>query len=609
MDHILTAAGSTVPITWQCAQLLRWTSLSNYGQRYLASAYPSSASLNGGLALDAGVVLALAQPQASTASPRSADVEFADLRLGLVATASKLRATEPVVLARLPVLAGPVTRVPSPVDRIKVPAVTAGTPPAQIPDALVLAQGLGPQILSSLQVDPQTPASPELFPLLRRSQLAVWLKSIQVLQAAQVSDNALSPPFRPAFLDPNSTDDDPTLTFKLPAMLADLGPLLSDNRSGARPYDASMLVTPYPLDGSVPVMRGARVLDYPYVVRSLDDASDPGLLQVHLLVDLVVFGRRDLSVVESAQLDINLNASALVPALADDPLLDLVSQWGSGQLIALDRREAAVVVARPSAAVMSSVPSLLLAPIPRRFDVAAHDVSDRPIWLPTNPDPIDPRMLRPRDAAGGLLAATRVAEADLGCLVFDAAPAGDPQSIRALSAATRFRLTHLSRPPRANEAGPTANHNGRLRPPAVRRPADPGAAEGGVLALSKWDVVPFAAYGPPASLAAGPPPAPPLIPAPGERAALRRPAWFQANEIGPNDDPADNLVSLIPPLCDIVASASRPGERTRTAWSLQRQRQRNGQITEFSAGPAAVVGLRRPRAAQGAIRAFKSRAS
>jgi hypothetical protein len=619
-DHAISVPGGEEEgeLRWQCAQVVRWTSYGNYARRYLPPENLPPVGMRSLLVLDAGVAFALAAADAGPPAPAVSDLEYGDLRLGLAATKSDvlegrcigdLRGKRPVVLVRLPVLGVPTPLIPVPPWSIAVPTPAAGKMPCDAPGAICLKDGLGPQWPPLADPGFSGAASRGTPSLLRRSQLAEWIASDSIQRLAFVAPEKPGEPpplaaaFRLAFVKPRST----TAWHILPTELGDLGPVLADARAEkVRWYDAAMLVTPYTPGAAEQVMRSARVLDFPYAVARLPD--DAPATAKGVPVELAVFTREQtgakkdrLTVIASEQLE------------TGDDLAGAVLRWARGQLQDRDRRDGALAITREYETTPSGKKRLRVVtrPVPRLFEAARRELTEPPPWAaqPT-PEPAANRAL-PLAAAGGRLPATRLASAELGCLAFAAAPAGDAGSENPLPPGTRFRLTHLAAPgerrpgplgpaglsrggappPGDRHAGGVVDQSGRLRP-AVARP--PGEGNGGVLALTKWDHVPFEAYA--RSENAGPGLSVPPV---SRAAVLHRPGTVTPEELRRQGDGDDaEFVSLLPPLCDVLASASRPGEMTRTTWSVSEQR--GGAVLGLATGPAATVGLRRPRARAGA---------
>jgi hypothetical protein len=238
-------------------------------------------------------------------------------------------------------------------------------------------------------------------------------------------------------------------------------------------------------------------------------------------------------------------------------------QWGRQRLEAKRRYEAAIVWQNFNSA------SVL---IPRPFEIVQQDQVDFPQVTALNPETptdlpygqaIDPRWRLPelieKDTSLVLSA-----EPNLGLVVFEATPLV-PIKTKSI-AATRFRLS---------PTGTQIGWAGKLRSPQIS-PVDSRQ----LLGCSKWDQVNFE-----------------------QVTTLNYPS---ATPQSVNQPPLPSLKSLpvqkgrtlLPPLIDIVAWAARPGETTRSLWSLEKLTYQEKLHQQAGTHPVSV-NLRRPRAVAG----------
>ncbi|WP_165074445.1 WD40 repeat domain-containing protein [Paludisphaera rhizosphaerae] len=293
---------------------------------------------------------------------------------------------------------------------------------------------------------------------------------------------------------------------------------------------------------SVARLDGPTLAEFPFVVESGAPATAGPSRGSALFQDvqLVVFEGGRFRRLERVQLPIGA-----------DPVA-----WASDLRAARRRRDALFLFVEAS--------RLLL--LPRSFQSAREDL--RAAWPWEVEDGGEARPIpEPRCVSPGAVGGDLVGDPGLSLTVFGARPVGPHPVDRPVKgvAATRFRLA----PTPAD--GPSGA--GRLRAARID-PTQP-------LAYSALDEVRFAAQSEGRS-----------YPRADPGALARRP--------DPAIAPEPDTVSLLLPLLDVVAWAARPGEQTRTTWSLRR--------VGAALGPAVRTSLRRPRAKPGVEEAVRLQA-
>jgi hypothetical protein len=205
--------------------------------------------------------------------------------------------------------------------------------------------------------------------------------------------------------------------------------------------------------------------------------------------------------------------------------------------------------------------------LPRSFQSGREDCRAAWPWEVWNVEGADYGLPipEPRCVPPGAISAGLEGDTKLSLTVFGASPVGPYPANRPVKgvAATRFRL--------APSLADDHSGGGRLCAAQVK--------ESETLAFSALDDVRFAAQS--RLEGEGRP-----YPSPDPGALARRP-----DPAIPRESDSD-AASLLPPLLDVVAWASRPGEQTSTTWGLRRLGK--------ALGPVVRTSLRRPRAKPGA---------
>jgi outer membrane protein OmpA-like peptidoglycan-associated protein len=387
--------------------------------------------------------------------------------------------------------------------------------------------------------------SPKILPssnlssvdIFKRTEQAQWLNSETLKDFLGIAEFNLKPVF---------VDQEGQLTFRVPDTLGDFAPFFKLEPSAGQ---TAIILKALTLIGFSDLMLEPSyltVFDYPFEVTSLKNLERLDESKINLQLVSFIGGR------------LQQLSQDLVKSGTD------ILQWGRQRLEAKRRYEAAVVWQNFNSAKVL---------IPRPFEIVQQDLDDCPQVTALNPETptdlpygqeIDPRCRLPELIKNGVSSALS-AEPNLGLVVFEAAPL---VPIKAKSiAATRFRLS---------ATGTQPEWAGKLRSPQISP-----VASSQLLGCSKWDQVSFEQvttldYPSTTPQSVNQPPLPlplPSFPVQGGR-------------------------TIVPPLIDIVAWAARPGETTRSLWSLERLTYQEKLHQQAGTHPVSV-NLRRPRAVAG----------
>jgi hypothetical protein len=534
---------------WQSPQTIRLTTVERFARTFLPDS-PDSApdaldpAEPGGtaLAIEAGAVFELYAQTITAASNQGTDVDLNDSLVQLFVRQQSLSiANQPSYMVRLPLVT---LKAPEILDRLPVIRLQQTSPDAvyRIFETRIDRQPLIPPLTA-----PTPFRSPEI---LKRTLQAQWLDSgyLSQLLAPELGQSA---DLQPAFLDEQNQ-----ITLKLPPMLGDLE-WLRQLELGAN-LTAATLITAYALEQFVPEIDQPVRFEYPFSIseRNGSEFTAAGNLQ------LISF------------INGNLQQLAQEETSAQDPL-----QWGRERLQEKRRYDAAIVLRAFKNPVL----------IPRSFEALRETLPNFSQWsldlpnrtdAPYGEDP-DSRCHLPTisQSESQTIQLQLKSDARLGMMVFDAAPQRPPTESRLKSAAaTRFRL--------APTAGNAADA-GKLRPAQI-----PTADAKGLFAIKKWDEVAFVQ----STRKLDRPDAAPAYPAVDPGAVGQHPLF---DDMLKAITPADNVTPLLPPLIDVVAWACRPGEMTRSLWSLNRlsvSTEAQQQIQQIATSHPTSVNLRRPRA-------------
>lgn len=372
--------------------------------------------------------------------------------------------------------------------------------------------------------------------IFKRTEQAQWLNSETLKHFLGIAELNLKPVF---------VDKEDQLTFRLPDTLGDFAPFLKLTPSSEQ---MAIILKASTLIGFSDLMLEPSyltVFDYPFEVTSLN-LEQSGKSKINLQLVSFIGGR-----LQQLSQDV---------VKSDTDIL----QWGRQRLEAKRRYEAAIVWQNFNSA------SVL---IPRPFEIVQQDQVDFPQVTALNPETptdlpygqaIDPRCRLPelieKDTSLVLSA-----EPNLGLVVFEASPLV-PIKTKSI-AATRFRLS---------PTGTQIDWAGKLRSPQISP-----VASRQLLGCSKWDQVNFE-----------------------QVTTLKN--YPSANPQSVNQPTLPLLKSLpdqegrtlVPPLIDIVAWAARPGETTRSLWSLEKLTYQEKLHQQAGTHPISVS-LRRPRAVAG----------
>ncbi|MEW6493712.1 MAG: OmpA family protein [Cyanobacteriota bacterium] len=405
------------------------------------------------------------------------------------------------------------------------------------------------------------------FDIFNRTPQARWLESGYLRNAIVWQSDDQTPPveLQPAFWSQGE------VTLRFPSTLGDLEWLRDSNlvQNPTTEVTAATLVTAYDPDNpGVPVLSRPTLFEYPFTVEDVTEIAAKLLPASTIDVQLIIF------------------SNGLLQRIARDRIASKanIKQWASNLLQAKRRYDAAVVLKNFDQEIIS---------IPRPFEALREELTHVPSWSLAQPnegqepdrEDLDPRCRLPQlDKAEAPHLDTRFIlnpDPSLGLLVFDASPQIPPEKSRLKSvAATRFRLAPTGANPQA--------FAGKLRPARI-----PAANSGELLACTKWDEVVFEQCNPQSS-------AVPAYPKVNPRPIANRP-FLPSNFPKSEEDKKTGITSLLPPLIDVVAWASRPGEMTRSLWYLNgfSYPQGNNQPYQLSASQAVSVSLRRPRSVAG----------
>jgi hypothetical protein len=372
------------------------------------------------------------------------------------------------------------------------------------------------------------------------------------------------------------------VTLRFPSTLGDLAWLRDSNlvQNPTTEVTAATLVTAYDPDNpGVPVLTRPTLFEYPFTVEDVTEDAAKLLPASTIDVQLIIFSNGLLQRIARDRIAATASRTDIKKDIKTD-----IKQWASNLLQAKRRYDAAVVLKNFDQEIIS---------IPRPFEALREELTHVPSWSLAQPnegqepdrEDLDPRCRLPQlGKAEDPHPDTRFIlnpDPSLGLLVFDATPQIPPKESRLKSvAATRFRLAPTGANPEA--------FAGKLRPARI-----PAANSGELLACTKWDEVVFEQCNPQSS-------AVPAYPKVNPRPIANRP-FLPSNLPKPEGGQETGITTLLPPLIDVVAWASRPGEMTRSLWYLNgfSYLQGNDQRYQLSASQAVSVSLRRPRSVAG----------
>ena len=410
------------------------------------------------------------------------------------------------------------------------------------PDLIYRTFGIQKQIkppISSFNL--QTKA----FEIFYRTTQAQWLASAYLREA--ISDRE-TVELKPAFLEADR------ITLRLPEQLGDLEWLRNRNSSQ---LTAATLVTPYNLErDEVPVFDEPTLFEYPLTIEEVTNTEIAATVDVQL----IVFSHNRLQ---------RIARDRLKP---DEDIL----QWANNILRGKRRNDGAVV--------LQNFEEIIL--IPRGLEAWREELNNIPTWELDRPsdrasaygEEIDPRCRLPQIKPQPFAIK---ANPNLGLLLFDATPAHPENPQLKSVAATRFRLA------------PTGDFStefaGKLRPARITK-----IESKELFNFTKWEQVSFEQY---QQRSQGEP----LYPQVNPRPIVNRPYPIEA--LAKLEEGGATATTLLPPLIDVVAWSSRPGEMMRSLWyfnSLSSPSRANNQQLYQLAGSAGVsVSLRQPRAVAG----------
>ncbi|MEP0914437.1 DUF4114 domain-containing protein [Leptolyngbya sp. GB1-A1] len=557
--------GNGKTFQWQSPQTIRLTTVERFAKTFLPD-LPGSApdtldtAENGetALAIEAGAVFELSGQTITAASNQGTDADLNDSLVQLfVRQQSQSIANPSSFVVRLPLVTLKSPEIPERLPVIRLQE-TNSDGVYQIYETRIDRQPLIPPLTA-----PAPFRSPDI---LKRTLQAQWLDSgyLGQLLAPELGQSA---DLQPAFLNEQNQ-----ITLKLPSTLGDLE-WLRESTLGEN-LTAATLITAYALNQAVPEIDQPVRFEYPFSV-SERSASDAAATENFQLISFI---------------NGNLQQIAQEETSNQDPL-----QWGRARLQEKRRYDASIVLQAFKSPVL----------IPRSFEALRETLANFSQWsldLPARTDApygedLDSRCQLPTvsrsESQTGQSEPKTIqrqlqSDARLGMMVFDAAPQRPTMESRLKSAAaTRFRL--------APTAGNAADA-GKLRPAQT-----PTADAKGLFAIQKWDEVAFVQ----STREPNRPNVSPAYPAVNPGTVGQHPSFdhtlLQAiasadNEISPVTSP---VTPLLPPLVDVVAWACRPGEMTRSLWSLNRLSvsiEAQQQIQQIATSHFTSVNLRRPRA-------------
>jgi WD40 repeat protein len=576
-------------VQFRAAQLVAWMRADQFKAKFLGVAPGTDARL----VLEAGAVFWLYQtdlPNGQGSVP--ADVGDDWLRLGLRPRQPQLPAPRQGIVVRLPFAAIHST---APLHSIML------QPTAN--EAAHLYPTTGAQWTFPLRLPTQQPTAAARaarhtpFP---RTAQADWLAaqfietSLTAVDAnvVQLEKNL----FHPGFL----TADNRRVTLQLPRALGDVEPLRTA-QAKAQSWAAATLISPFQPNRGPQALTHSALLEFPFTVEeivgewSVETEDEKG--RVSSPVQLISLVNGSLARVDEER----------IAGQRGEELEQAAIAWARGRLESKRLASGGLVLIGYQATKV----------VPQPFEAARAVLAETPCWElelahpaaqapPLVNEDLDPRCRLPRpspvsvDQAGTAL----TPEDRLSWLLFAAEPQKAPSELKQV-AATRFRLAGT----RSSEQPTEPQWRGRLRPAQVQSAkwrtvklqlAEEGASplndyeltdEGTVLACTKWDDIPFEQR------------EQNLYPTLKPRAVLEPSTLLDQQPLSPiSHGVEEELITLVPPLVDVIAWAARPGERTQTNWSLNQFARQNASVPRYkiSAAPVAASELRRPRAAAGA---------
>ncbi len=403
------------------------------------------------------------------------------------------------------------------------------------------------------------------FDIFLRSTQARWLKSDNIHKL--ISQKQKIRELQPAYL------KDGQIIQRLPQTLGDFEWLR--NLNDANVLSAATLVTLYNSQGNDQSFQLPMVFEYPFTVEELAKTKVSETVDVQL----IVFADRQLRRIAQDRIQREENQN-------NQP--EKVEQWATDILRSKRRYDGAVVLKNFTETIF----------IPRPLETLREELSNIPSWSLEQADEsaraygeeIDPRCRLPQiilensSSTGDTdtetdtkLSITLKADSNLGLLVFDAAPAISETPKFKSIAATRFRLAPTGDYP--------ANFAGNLRPAKVT------SDNSKLLTCTRWDEISFEQCQKQLD-------GEPSYPLTNPHSVINRP--FPKTLLKTEDT---KEVALLPPLIDIVTWASRPGEMTRSLWSLNslnsKSQGSNQKLWEYAAASGVSISLRRPRSVAG----------
>lgn len=585
VEHTFRFAGGTERV-WQTPQVVRFMRTADFNSAYKRS-QPANDNDNDELVIDAGAVHWLQWVEGADREPGGAASVSNDRLRILLRPRQVGRMQRGVPLAvRLPTVVikrdqgapslGLVLNVPDARDWVPDNPIAfkgSGAQPIQPPPASLSLEVVGPP--HQARTD-----QADSVAYLDRATEAAWLDERflhGLLIPRRTSDAANQPPTGPVSPILSGTDlaldsvqhwgDLAWLRLKKrPSHLPKGGDLLSLGPISLRRFQPQLAAAtvankhrPGGPDSALDArLDGPTLVEFPFDVKidvKADAAQRPTIAASFQDVQIVVFEGGRFRRLARVQL---LSGSALNPTEIDPQLVTWASNWRAAR-------------GRPDALLLL-VNLTRLEILPRSFQSAREDCRAAWPWEVWKHEGTDYGLPIPesRCVPPGAISAGLEGDTKLSLTVFGASPVGPYPPERPVKgvAATRFRL--------APSLADDHSGGGRLCAAQFNRTE--------TLAFSALDEVRFAAQS--RLEGEGRP-----YPRPDSGALTRRsdPPILRESDSG--------AASLLPPLLDVVAWASRPGEQTSTTWGLRRLGK--------ALGPVVRTILRRPRAKPGAQEAVR----